>query len=98
MAQDGVFVGLNELLVEILKFVSIGDYDESRQLVDTSKRLLDVALYSRHMHNLTEPILYTQFKESGDRLPKFFGQDSSPTRSCTLMFGSTMGMQLEVSL
>jgi len=64
----------NELLVGILKFASIGVYDEFQELVDTSKWLLDVALCSRRMHNLTEPILYTQFKESGNRLPKFLAR------------------------
>lgn len=64
----------DELLVEIFQFASIEVYDGGQQLVDTSKWLVGVMLCSRRMHRLAEPILYTQFNDSGNRLPKFLAR------------------------
>jgi hypothetical protein len=87
----------DELLVEILKFASIGVYDESQELVDTSKWLLDVSLCSRRMNSLTEPILYTQLKESGDRLPKFLARilvRPDLARCVRIYHGTAMGSEI----
>lgn len=93
----------NEILISIIQYVNSGSHDSDGDYVMPrgSRNLLALALCSRHIYELAEPVLYSAFRQSGNQaLPSFLCrilERSDLARRVKLFYGASIPDYLDMS-